>query len=356
MALTSGTTNLTDNFRTAVSELTDAPDLNNIADHERELRLEDLDRVRQMLVGTLSSDTVLSRLIVNSFTAALERNEAAEKAAKQSDDDQYFLALLRGLEAQIEALEREIEGYDNQIEALEDLIALEKDGKLDPNNPEHIRMLEAAGIPVDEWGTVTLEDLNKKLEEIKAKRDEAKEELDEKQTKKDSLDSKVTALASAEEPEKQALVKELKAEYKGQLDDFINSHPDLVEEEIPWFRAGFNLLDEGQPDYIQNVNRLIAELNPITKRELLQNINDLPEAVADQLRLDKFEQLYGAFSTKLRDKPNYMELLETKILGKLDDRTKLLLSQKESTPTEVAEILNRQSAENVNATIQPEVL
>lgn len=111
MALTSGTTSLTDNFRTAVSEVTDAPDLNNSADYEFTLRLDDLAKVTQVLVGTLDIEAVSSRIIVNSYTAILERNEAAQRASKKSDDDQYFLILLKPM-SEIDA---QIKQYENRL-------------------------------------------------------------------------------------------------------------------------------------------------------------------------------------------------------------------------------------------------
>ncbi len=109
----------------------------------------------------------------------LEHNARETARRKASNDTAMFLQMLEQLSAEIRAIELQIERFDQQLEATDSLIGiLESGGEIDPTDPEHQRLLRLAGIPEDEWGVVTLDDLRAHRIDLQTQRDQAKIELD----------------------------------------------------------------------------------------------------------------------------------------------------------------------------------
>lgn len=80
-------------------------------------RRDDLDKVRQVLVGNVSGDAVSSRSFVNSFMAALREADLAEQQEKEKDGDRYFLLLVSKLNDEIARLQDEMDGLAEQLKA-----------------------------------------------------------------------------------------------------------------------------------------------------------------------------------------------------------------------------------------------
>lgn len=304
-------------------------------------------------------------LLVNK--SGLEKTRAdAERKEKESTDTYIFLALLDQLQAQIDALQERIKDYNEQIEALQDVRDLIESGELDPMDPDHQRLLRAAGIPEEDWGTVTLEEIDKRIEGLKVKRDEAVERLDETR----AIQNKVADVL-ANDPDAKSIdttdmgLDEENAKKEAENPDYdpenataddlrdlldmktlknVSQRPDVQENEAAWFKAATADLKafSSQEGYVDSMDRLIAELHEDTQKALLKD-DEVLEEVKDRLRLDEFEKRYEGFQ-EFKDDPQYIEWLTKLILDKTDVRTRELLLQEEDTPEEVRKIITDNNA------------
>lgn len=122
---------------------------------------------------------VLSGTIRDDMTGkASERlkRQADEKRRKDRADTAMYLALLQ---AQIAELDRQIAALNDQIDALDELLQIIDSGaELDPDNPAHRKLLEGSGIPEDQWGSVTREDIEQAKRDRAAVRAEKQAERD----------------------------------------------------------------------------------------------------------------------------------------------------------------------------------
>ena len=118
----------------------------------------------------------------------VEQHERETAQRKAANDTAMFLDMLQAIADQIRELEDLVDQYDRQLEATNSLIEiLEGGGEIDPTDPDHQRLLRLAGIPEEQWGTVTLDDLRQNKIELQTKRDIAKTQLDKKVAEEASL-------------------------------------------------------------------------------------------------------------------------------------------------------------------------
>ncbi len=242
-----------------------------------------------------------------------ERETARRKA---SNDTVMFLQMLEDLAEQIKALEDQIDQYDEQIGATDSLIEiLASGGEIDPNDPEHQRLLRLAGIPEEDWGTVTLDDLRKHREELQAERDKAKDQLDKKVAEEASLleaDSKHSEgkpVSAAELKTPKAVEEYAKRNPDVDLEDL--TRRDLVEigkinlvseyiarsehteRDVEWFKAAYAELSltSDQGVLFENaVDMLVSELAD-NSREMLLKEDGLDPVLVEYLAEDKIEEI-----------------------------------------------------------------
>ncbi|MBN9890157.1 hypothetical protein [Salipiger abyssi] len=110
---------------------------------------------------------VLAGLMARSGAeATMQATDEAQKKAQEQSDDVLFLELLDRLNEEIEVIRGEIDVLNKQIAAIDELLqVLAEQGDLDPTNPQHQRLLQAAGVPVDDWGIVNEDYLNELRED-----------------------------------------------------------------------------------------------------------------------------------------------------------------------------------------------
>lgn len=124
------------------------------------------------------SGTRVGHIEVTGLGAREKARTIAQEKAKSAADTRMHVLL--ALQAQLEALDFEIAQLDIEIEKLEEQInaldgllgELGPDEKVDPNDPRQREWLDKSGIPKEEWGNLTRED----IERIKREREEAKRE------------------------------------------------------------------------------------------------------------------------------------------------------------------------------------
>ncbi len=277
-----------------------------------------------------------------SFAAAAgaqsKASDRAREKAGQRFSDAMLLAMLAQLERDIEVLEKQIEGYEKQIAAVEWLIENHK--IIDPTDPEHIQLLELAGIPKDEWGTVTVEQLRERLDELSRKRDDLNQKLDERREELQDLNEKHQKILISEGRQKEEELAAVEEAYRAKIDDHAASYPDLLENETAWFKTGLALMFVQAPSYRDDIASMIEKLNLLSKKDLLMD-EAISDEIKDMVRLSIFDKLYASMS-KNSDKPNYETLLEKALLPKLDGRTRELLVNREGTPREILAMLEKE--------------
>jgi hypothetical protein len=252
-----------------------------------------------------------------------DQKETDAKKRKASNDTATFLRMLQALEAQIKALEERIEHYDNQIEATDSLINIvASGGEIDPTNPEHQRLLRLAGIPDDEWGTVTLDDLRKHRDELARERDVAKTQLDKKvaegvayESAASNLNQGIPISASSIVPP-EAVEEYARRNPDVDLEDL--SRRDLLEirkinlvseyiarsehteKGIEWLKAGYAELRisevSSDSDFRANFEKLIEELTPNELVMLLQEDHGLDARANAYLAQTKLDQIKATYN------------------------------------------------------------
>lgn len=268
-----------------------------------------------------------------------EQQERETARRKASNDTVMFLQMLEELAEQVKALEEQIEHYDNQIEATDSLIGiLESGGEIDPTDPEHQRLLRLAGIPEEEWGTVTLEDLRKHREELQAERDKAKDQLDKKVAEGAAYEQAESNLRQGNPvsgstlPTPEAVEEYAKRNPDADLEDL--SRRDLLEirkinlvseyiarsehteKGIEWLKAGYAELrissDASEQDFKQNFESLINELSPDDVALLLQEDHGFDQRANIYLARMKLEDIQSQYDLENPDERMMFEMeLET---------------------------------------------
>ena len=310
------------------------------------------------------------------YTKALAKHNKdvreRERRRQGKDDMADLLALLDAqiadLERQIAEYDRLIEEYEEQLSAIDELRELIESGELDPTDPEHIALLRRAGIPEDDWGTVTIDDLDgleketkDKLDDAKQKRDDARDQLDKTQKVRDGVanalvkdpDAKSidirsfgldeeSAAKKAEDPTydpANATADDMRDLLDRSMKNFISQRTATHENESAWFKLSEKELRElvSEEGYVDGLDQLINELEENTKKVLLED-PDISEAVKDRIRIDEFERAYEDFQ-EFRDEAQYHDWLESLLLNDTDERTRKILVNSDDTPEEVREIL-----------------
>lgn len=131
------------------------------------LKLAKLEQNDELLAA--AAGLLPGRIMANYFAHLDTKLKDAQQKDAKARADMHYLALLQ---AQLDALEADIAVLDDQIDALDQLIdSVEEDGILDPNDPEHRRLLQQSGIPEDQWDGLTLSDLRDVREQRRQERD-----------------------------------------------------------------------------------------------------------------------------------------------------------------------------------------
>lgn len=164
------------------------------------IRLAGEDQTAELLAA--QAGVLAGRMVENYFAQNKDRlNETRTKDQKARTEIYYMMIL----QAQIDGLNARIVVLDGQINALDDLIERVQGGeKLDPNNPAHRRLLLKSGVPEDDWGGLTLRD----LQDLRDQRQQRRDAIDDQRTRI-SQELKATA------PENTAIVAQQAAKREG---------------------------------------------------------------------------------------------------------------------------------------------
>ena len=259
-------------------------------------------------------------------TQIAERHQHQELQRRASNDTTMFLQMLQLIRDQIGALDAQIAKYDEQIAATDSLIDIfENGGEIDPTNPEHQRLLRLAGIPEDQWGTVTLDDLNRHRDDLNAKRDDAKADRDDKARSLDKLEQAEEGLVKNGSVHASTLDMDEAVAIYAMLDPdfdpaFVTAHQvvqiaaihtadaaldndNYQEMELAWFKAEYSTLslgglsNEAVAQYIGE--SLIERLNIRAKDELLLD-SSIDVSMRELIALDRLEMILdGSSATDL---------------------------------------------------------
>lgn len=145
-------------FRDAASDmvapLADQATLDKRGDHDRSVQ------VLADSTGLEAFNALAGRRGTTGTAATIQTAMKEEAEAKAKVADAQLLALLAAIEDRIVELGEQIEAIDAQIEAIDGLLEIFASGeKVDPTDPAHMKLLDQAGVPKDEWGLVTEESL-----------------------------------------------------------------------------------------------------------------------------------------------------------------------------------------------------
>ena len=313
--------------------------------HDEGTRRHENDLLVGVRTGLLDPTQVNMRVNADAIRAITQ--EAQKAKQEQSNSTFMFLALLDQLEAQIVFLEERIEIYNGQIEALDDLIEIEKAGEIDPTDPDHQRLLEAAGIPRDEWGTVTLEDLEKRKAELEEARDRDQDALNKKKDKVDHITQRGEALKN--DPAAQSEFIAVEKEALQNTRELLIARKASFESDIEWFEMALEELSldqiKGTALYNQELDRLIGELSEDSKQVIFES-PETDMSVKERIGIALFNQKFSSFD-EFKNDPSYVTWVKDMITDEIDNVTKHALLDSDSTPEEfkkmIAEILAEES-------------
>lgn len=301
----------------------------------------------------------------------------AKREKKEREKQQQWQQLLDQLDRQIAFLENQIKEYDRQIdeyrekiEAVDALIALEQLDQVDPNNPEHRKLLLQAGFTdPDQWGTLTREDYQRRKEEyttqvdiLTQKRDEAKKELNEVREYRDDINQRLVSNPSgpidlrdnpspiidayaAKNPEFDRAnvtadqAREILDQHR--IQGILKDRPSNIKHEGMWFKNALLGLERRKADsaYIQTLDKLIDSLAESTKEELLSD-DQITQSIKDRLIIDKFEATYEVLQ-ELKGQEEYDAVLREE-MSRLKGFESTLLSRYDL-PEDAQKILEQQS-------------
>lgn len=302
----------------------------------------------------------------------LERHERETAQRNASNDTVLFLELLRTLQDQIRELERQIAKLDEQIEATDSLIdILQNGGEIDPTDPDHQRLLRLAGIPEDQWGTVTLDDLRAHKTQLQIQRDDAKVQLDKKvaegaafEVAASNREQGIPTSADTIEP-REAVEEYSKRNPAADLDDLsvrdlleirkINlvseyiARSDHAEKDIDWFKAAYAELNLSMSDgsVLGNSIDLLVEQLSENGREALLTESDLDQALIGYLVEDKIKEIEAEYDLSSPDQQIFVEM----VLADLSDEAKFAVQQSPSASTELKSIIEIQLGQSDNSVV-----
>jgi hypothetical protein len=280
------------------------------------------------------------------------RKEALERA---------FQSLIDRINQDIAAMDLRIRELGQQIKAVDALIELEKIDKLDPNNPDHRKLLIAAGIPTDKWGTITLEDLRRRRLELE---EEMKLAREERQELSDAYESTRSAQSSGRERINLDLpsLKIVNAQYRKTHPDYDPKNATVEQAEdirklvieriifqrlavqdkgVAWFRDGLAQLEafKGGADYTQKLDQLVERLDDPTKWKLLDDKN-LDPIVAERIEISNFRKIYANIQGMDKGSAEYAEMLAESI-DMMGERARRALLAEPGTPQDVRTAIER---------------
>ena len=252
-------------------------------------------------------------------------------------------ALNSAFQAQLDDINGRINLYEGQIQATDQLIDFMKQGgKLDPNNPEHQKMLKAAGIPEDQWHNITLQDLQDhkqglqtKLADANAEKvalKEANDKVDENIKSKNNINLGIdnnTAKTELVDLVSTTELKKLDSEtqkIKTQTNEIQALETKLVAST---FLEINNL--KGTPAYTAKLEQLIDTLDPDTKQKM-KDSDDTPPELKALLEVDNLVTKAGKLE-KYVGTEKY-EAYAAKLLGNIDENTLYLASQNNKMPND----------------------
>ncbi len=295
---------------------------------------------------------------------------------KASNDTAMFLQMLNLLTEEIAALEAQIEAYDNQIEATDSLIGiLANGGEIDPTDSEHQRLLKLAGIPEDEWGTVTLDDLRRHREELQAQRDAAKTQLHKKVAEGASqenaasrIDQGLPVSSYSIEP-REAVQEYARRNPDVDLEDL--SRRDLLEirkinlvseyvarselgsRDVEWFKVAYAELNlrSDQGVLLENSVDMLVEALEDNSREMLLKEGGLDPVLVGYLVEDKIHEIQS--SLNLSD-PELAMFVEMAVVD-LSTQAQMAIVQSSTASPELKSIVEQQLvSDGVDPTISIE--
>ena len=272
----------------------------------------------------LQSGSVSGRMLYGQALDIHNRQVAMRVRGQRGKSDIDTLLFL--LEAQIAALQAQIDALDEQISATEDLIEILDSGEeIDPTDPDHIRLLKAAGIPEDQWGTVTREQLDERLEELKAERDRTQQEYDDVKTHRDRVYSTGASDADVREEAR---------------DQIYEVRRDMLEDDAEWLELStarvLSLTDD-----VEKINSEIDRLIDVVSYDIVMQLrdqDDIDPMLLTRLDLRHFEEIYLMLQEDVDD-PQYETWLK-ELIEELGEDAHRTLQSTDGLPEDAREILN----------------
>lgn|GEM_PF-3161505 len=254
--------------------------------------VSDTDKELKRTIHNLSMDsdetTVGSGLRADAAAQTRGTQEGSSEKEKKDKRNREHMQYVLMLQQQLADLNNLIDGYNDQIGATNALMDIfDRDGKLDPTNSEHLRLLKAAGIPENQWGTITRDDLAKYKQDLIEKRDTAidqkngiEEKLGNQNRQIDKEYGEVPVNAAASHEERAVLISE--NAYNERQTGTAKAGDKAAEVEQQDQRITVLTLDEikglkGRPEYTQRLDQLIAGFDPKSIGKIIEDSGSDPD-------------------------------------------------------------------------------
>lgn len=273
-----------------------------------------------------------SRIELAQYATSQKEQIRRQRERQRKDREAFFAALLDQLDRDIAEIQGRIDSYNEQIHAIEELIRAEQNGGIDPTDPEHRKILRRAGIPEEEWGTVTLEDLEAHKEQLEAAKDDAQDALANKRAQKEELSARIAEISnnspSAQQEQQLQIARDMMDET---VSEIMGKRPQVIQDEAAWFKFGIEKLKifETQQEYLEKLDIMIAGLSEDTAIALISDTDSLIDStVKDRIQLNLFQALYSELQ-EIKDDPAYLDELKNAIANELTPSARQALLEQE---------------------------
>jgi predicted transcriptional regulator len=321
-------------------------------------------------------------LSFSSGAATLIQNLQKEEEEKKEREERSFQSLLDQIDADIAALERHLDDlYKERDEihekmgAVDALIELERLDNVDPNNPEHQRLLRKAGFNnPDKWGTLTMDDYRRHREELEGRDREIGSEITRTQTQITTLSSQRDAIErvagdphindinvnglglDAEIARRQATNPGFDPEHvtRAEVQEIMTENVSLARAQVA------NIDNIATERFVRDFSEL--QTSGMSAEASAQLINNLEDGVAQTLLttegLDstlrtplKARAFVDAYEHEVEAHPEQRSEILSAFVQTLDAATAASLRSNPNTPREITEALSTQNAASLQASI-----
>lgn len=254
------------------------------------------------------SGTDGSTFTASIFAALREKDRARRDSTSRLVT---FLDLLDSIERQIAALDDQIAEYEaevdqlqEQLDALEELRDLVNRGELDPNNPDHMRLLAQSGIPSDQWGLVNPDMLDDRIDGTQDRIDDLKQKIQIAKDKRRDLEDRYDDIHDRmdDDPEAKADPETQRLAYETRQ-DFYDVERELSESESEWFHRVISVAPR------EDWDDLIDQLSDVGYSSV-KNDTLVPIEVRDLMRVRDFEAEFEEICLEVPEEDHHFVLLD----------------------------------------------